>query len=227
MIVGLFRETVYLYGGPSFLFPQIWYLSPALGASFPRVSRGVLLSDKKPEKFGCVPMAGCASLALAGCLFCWGLFALVAGIFIPTWSSHLWYWGILVIVVSVVITNFHRLIFRVPIYTEENLLTVLNTEWKSLPTLRRELAELRGVGDSVIDVMFRQPGYGWLSAQLDVLVHQGLVERRLLVIQVPDLETSFPKNEFRLSGDGLKRKDKVIASNKASEQPGYVSPQRI
>jgi hypothetical protein len=107
-------------------------------------------------------------------------------------------------------------------YTQDDILMVLGTlYWKSGIEIGDEMAAAKGVGKSFVDLMFREPGTGWLYVNLNDLIESGLIESRKAID--PDRvykHNGKPFMEFRLTGDGQRRKDDRIDEIQEEKRKG-------
>ena len=106
-------------------------------------------------------------------------------------------------------------------YTANDVLRVLNhTEWKRLAEILEGLIELKGIGNSLWDRLFRRPSYMWLGDTLDSLVQEGLVEEREGTDPgVLERRSGRRYPEYKLTEDGIRLKDKALEKEWAKRQP--------
>ena len=126
---------------------------------------------------------------------------------------------------GLLILLFHNWIYKVPTYTKDDLLLVLSHDWKSTSQLRDELSELKGVGDSLVDMMFREANFGWLYAKLDELEMEGLVESTITLRDKP-IANYLTQRVYRLTEGGMRAKDDAFERSRHVSVPaGRFKPQ--
>lgn len=157
-----------------------------------------------------------------------GAISLLACLLPLSRSAHSIAIGVAVIGIcgGLLLIKFFNLLFRVPTYTEDDLLLVLNSNWKTTLTLLQELSELKGVHDSYYDAFFREPNLGWLLAALDRLTEKGLAEERIVARPGPvGLRYPYMK-EYRITQGGLREKEKALDRRSNRLAIGRLSPQQ-
>jgi len=110
------------------------------------------------------------------------------------------------------VKRFYIILFSVPTYTIEDILTALNLHWKDFSKVADTMQQNKGVGSSTIDYIIRRPVQLWLANTLDSLVTQGFVDER----------HQDGKYEYRLTEDGEKELDRL--RTKSTGFQGLLSP---
>ncbi len=89
-------------------------------------------------------------------------------------------------------------------YTTEDLLLVLDhSEWKSNFKVYQDLIHLKGVGDSFLDELLRKPSYWWVHSTLHKLLDAGKVERRDCTEEVQSRVESGNLYDWRLNRENF------------------------
>jgi|GEM_PF-2838804 len=116
-----------------------------------------------------------------------------------------------------------------PRYTTEDLIAVLNhIEWKTVLQMMDEMADNKGLPRRSLRRLFGEPSIGWMHIQLEWLIEQELVEWR----EGTDKEKIKERRgrtyrEYRLSPNGLRRKEEIIERNRKTHRVGSLAPRPI
>ncbi|HSI20907.1 MAG TPA: hypothetical protein VLA04_04395 [Verrucomicrobiae bacterium] len=177
------------------------------------------MENNQNDKFSFVIKLGCLFEVVATLLLLGGCLSFITALFtffLPIGSLAI-KMAVLGIGGGVLLHKLHYTLYRVPRYTESDLLLVLNTEWKSTGAIWQELCRLKGVSESLFDRIFRTPSPVWLGGTLAELVKEGVIEHRKVPREKAGQGLSDFFFEYRLTGTGLRRKDRVIEDRSTKE----------